>query len=77
MKVLKRAEQRNFRVNTEAYTEYELKEMEDCNFIEMLFGFYVVYASDCKEVKVIYNKNLGCYENVVVLNNDKEIVISL
>lgn len=77
MKILKTAEQKNFRVFVESYTERELKELECSGFIEMLFGHYVVYASDCKDVKVKYNKEYGFYKNVVTHNSGLEITVEL
>lgn len=77
MKILKTAEQKNFRVSVESYTERELKELECSGFIEMLFEHYVVYASNCKDVKVKYNKEYGYYENVVTHNSGLEITIDL
>lgn len=77
MKILKTAEQKNFRVSVESYTERELKELEYNGFIEMLFEHYVIYASNCREVKVRYNKVFGFYENIVIHNSGKEIVIEL
>ena len=52
MKILKTAEQKNFKVNVANYTEFDLKEMECNGFINRLFANYVVYARDCTDVKV-------------------------
>ena len=36
-----------------------------------------IFADMCKEVKVVYNKIYGCYETVVITNNDQLIRICL
>ena len=38
---------------------------------------YRIYADDCKEVKVIYNKEYGAYENIVVTKSGMKIHITL
>lgn len=93
MKIRKNAEQRNFIVCKDYYTEYELlsmarkhlifciddeynikyvtdiREVEDCCFR--------IFADNCKEVKVIYDKSFECYRTVVTTDNDQLIYISL
>lgn len=34
-----------------------------------------IFADLCKEVKVVYDKTLGCYETVVITENDQLIHI--
>lgn len=36
-----------------------------------------IFADMCKEVKVVYNKSFGCYDTVVITNNDQLIHICL
>ena len=38
---------------------------------------YRIYADYCDEVKVIYNKEYGTYENIVVVKNGMKIHINL
>lgn len=85
MKVLKRAEQQNFVVDKSFYTEAELERLIDFEYITPEYKIfptttndgYRVFASDLKEVKVVYNKEFGFYENIAVTKNGKEIHITL
>lgn len=36
-----------------------------------------IFADECKEVKVVYNKVYGCYQTVVITNNNQLIHICL
>ena len=83
MKILKTAEQKNFIVNKDFYTDIEIWGMVRCG---LFFSFdrncehksysdysdvsmsdtYRIYADYCKEVKTVYNKEYGIYENIVV-----------
>lgn len=36
-----------------------------------------IFADMCKEVKVVYDKTSGCYETVVITENDQLIYICL
>ena len=94
MKILKTAEQKNFIVNKDFYTDIEIWDMLRCGLI---FSFgrncehksysnyydvsmsdtYRIYADYCKEVKTVYNKECGIYENIVVTKNGMEIHINL
>ena len=94
MKILKTAEQKNFIVNKDFYTDIEIWDMVRCGLI---FSFdrncehksysdysdvsmsdtYRIYADYCKEVKTVYNKEYGIYENIVVAKNGMEIHINL
>lgn len=38
---------------------------------------YRIYADCCDEVKIVYNKEYGIYENIVVAKNGMEIHINL
>ena len=38
---------------------------------------YRIYADDCEKVKVIYNKEYGAYENIVVTKSGMKIRITL
>ena len=79
MKILKKAEQKNFRVDMCFYRDYELERLKEQGEISssLFYGEknYLVYTSNCKEVKVIcYN---GYYTNVVVTNSGTEIFIEI
>lgn len=79
MKILKKAEQKNFRVDMSFYRDYELEELEEQGEISgsLFYGEknYVVFTSNCKEVKVICHN--GYYTNVVVTNSGKQIFIEI
>lgn len=93
MKIRKNAEQKNFIVNKDFYTEHELVEMAREKTIfcidEQFDVIYItnirqvedccfrIFADMCKEVKVVYDKTLGCYKTVVITDNDKIINICL
>ena len=91
MKTLKRAEQQNVVVNKYFYTELELREMMSNETIfyinedfEISFDFDRMWDNEpriclnrTKEIKVVYNKEIGMYTNVVVTNEGKEIYITL
>lgn len=36
-----------------------------------------IFADMCKEVKVVYDKTSGCYETVVLTNNNQLIYVCL
>lgn len=38
---------------------------------------FIVFLADTKEIKVVYNKEWGFYQNVVILNNGTQIYIKL
>ena len=93
MKIRKNAEQKNFIVCKDYYTEYELlsmarqkiifciDELYDIRYItdirQVEDSCFRIFADMCKEVKVVYNKSYGCYETVVVTENDELIHICL
>lgn len=95
MKILKNAQQKNFRVDKEMYTEYQLtkllaqskihrhpmyyyyKEEGDFKHAELYEWHLVVFTNDCKEVKVIYDKEIGLYRTIAILNDNTEISIEL
>ncbi|MBO5816135.1 MAG: hypothetical protein J6R30_08510 [Bacteroidales bacterium] len=67
MKVLKNAYQKNVMVDTEMYTERELKSMESLGFIWKIDNddVYRVGLSTGDEIKVIYSDHHGFYTNVL------------
>lgn len=75
MKILKKAEQKNFIVNKDFYTRWELEEMLNRGTIVNLFDDYRIYACDCKEVKVICNE--GFYTTVVITNSGEQIFVQI
>lgn len=75
MKILKRAEQKNFIVNKDFYTRWDLEELVNRGTIVILFDDYRIYASDCKEVKVICHE--GFYTSVAITNSGEQIFIQL
>lgn len=93
MKILKHAEQKNFIVNKDMYTERTIQALMDMGFV---FWFddnftehyttskwlwdekeYRVYASNIEEIKVIYNKEYGFYETIAKMFNKEIIHINL
>lgn len=93
MKIRKNAEQKNFIINKDYYTEGELVSMAREKIIfcfDELYNIrfitnnhqvegccFRIFADLCKEIKVVYNKTFGCYETVVITNNDQLIHICL
>lgn len=93
MKIRKYADQKNFIVDKDFYTEHELLSMSQQKTIfyinESFNTIYItditevedkcfrIFADKCKEVKVVYNKIYGWYETVVITNNDQMIHICL
>lgn len=93
MKIRKNAEQKNFIINKEFYKEAELLTMAQQKIIFCFDEFYNIryitniyqvkgscfriFADMCKEVKVVYDKGFGCYDTVVITNNDQMIHICL
>lgn len=73
MKVLKRAKQKNFRVNNGMYLERELQDMIDARLIDRPFENeldYRIYADSIEEIKIIYSKEYECYFTVAIPFND-------
>lgn len=93
MKVLKRAEQKNFTLATDMYTYFEIKTLlenrEICYFdnnLNQVYEFdmfqwskkdYRVFAEDIDEIKVVYNKEYGFYETVATMKNGTTLHITL
>lgn len=93
MKIRKNAEQKNFIVDKDFYTENELLSMSQQKIIFCLNEFYNIryitnirqvedscfriFADECKEVKVVYNYSFGCYQTVVITNNNQIIYVTL
>ena len=93
MKVLKRAEQKNFVVNSDMYTYGEISMLLAfryiCHFDDDLnqnYEFdkfhwnekiYRVFAEDVDEIKVVYNKEYGFYETIAIMKNGKTLHITL
>lgn len=93
MKIRKNAEQKNFIVDKDYYTKDELLTMAQKKIIFCLIEFFDIryitnirqvkgccfriFADMCKEVKVVYDKNSGCYETVVITDDDQLIHICL
>lgn len=80
MKILKKAEQKNFTVNTDYYHNTDLNDLFKENAIDTLdicgdFK-YVVYAANAKDIKVFLDE-YGYYTNVFITKQDKMIYISL
>ena len=71
MKVLKKANQKNAMVDTEMYSERELKSMESLGFIFRIDekDVYRVGLSTGDELTVIYNDDNGFYNTVVKKNS--------
>lgn len=93
MKVLKRAEQKNFTLNTEMYTWHDICGLLGAHFIcyfdddfNQVYEFsafhwnekdYRVFAEDIDEIKVVYNKEYGFYETVAVMKHGTTLHITL
>lgn len=93
MKIRKNAEQKNFIVDKDFYTEYELLSMAQQKIIfcideqfniryindirEVEDSCFRIFTDMCKEVKVIYNDSFGCYNTVVLTDNNQLIYICL
>ena len=71
MKVLKKANQKSAMVDTEMYSERELKNMETLGFIFRIDenDVYRVGLSTGDELTVIYNDDHGFYNTVVKKNS--------
>lgn len=58
-----------------------LDEFYDIRFItnirQVEDSCFRIFADMCKEVKVVYDKTSGCYETVVITENDQLIYICL
>lgn len=74
MKILKKAEQKNFKVDTWYYTKYDIEEMEKRGIIKNIDD-YRIFAADCKEVKVICEG--GYYKTVAVTKEGVNVYIEL
>lgn len=76
MKILKRAVQKNFIVDTCFYTREEIIELVNNGTIMQLDDDkdYRIFTSDCKEVKFICDYD-GFYQPVIVTNNGEIIHI--
>ena len=93
MKIRKNAEQKNFVVDKDCYADHELLTMSQEKIIFCLDEFYNIrfitnirqvedscfriFADDCKEVKVVYNYSFGCYQTVVITNDNQIIYVCL
>lgn len=93
MKIRKKAEQKNFVVDKDFYTEDELllmsrqkiifclDELFNIRFVTNIYQVegccFRIFADMCKEVKVVYDKDFGLYSTVVVTNNDQLIHVCL
>lgn len=80
MRTLKSAEQRNCKICKWYYTEQDLRVLAE----KEPFAVFLLHEGDwrvdltlCKSISVIYNKELGCYANVVVTRNDNIIYVEL
>ena len=63
----------------EIFTATYFERITDYKYINIMSNDYTVriFASDCEEVKVIYNKEYNNYINVVVTKDGKTIPIIL
>lgn len=90
MKVLKKADQKNFEIARDMYTYAEIVELLnlhyicyfDDNFNQVykvdLFHWseksYRVFAEDIDEIKVVYNKEYGFYETIAKMKDRRTIL---
>ena len=92
MKVLKNATQKNVSVDGGWYTVEEINEFLDKHILfkfddDFKESYEHINYSDIdnvrlflnkvKELKVIYNREMGCYATVAVLNDDNYIYVKL
>lgn len=93
MKIIKNAEQKNFIVDKDYYSDQELllmarkkiifsiDELYDIRYITDIRQVedccFRIFADMCKEVKVVYDNSFGCYKTVVITDNDQMINICL
>lgn len=86
MKILKTAEQQNFIVDIAYHSTRDLQDMQrngEIGTIESKCGIsgcdneLRVFASDCDEIKVVYEKEYGCYKTVAILKTGKKAYITL
>lgn len=79
MKPLKSAEQRNFTMNEEYYTNDMINEIDRKGYLFRIDenDHYRVSASIIKEVKVEYNKEYGWYENVAITEDGYKLHVIL
>lgn len=94
MKILKRAEQKNFVVDRWAYSYSTLLDLVKQGVIfsfdenykhkhyESEWDFdandvFRIYAINCTELKIIYNKEIGCYQTVVITKAGEQIVVNI
>ena len=63
----------------EIFTSRSFEQVTDYEYINIMSDDYTVriFASDCEEVKVIYNKEYNNYINVVVTKDGKTIPVIL
>ena len=92
MKVLKSATQKNVLVDYSWYTVNEINEFLDKHILFTLGDDFKesyehvnysnvknvrLFLNKVKELKVIYNREMGCYSTVAVLNDGNYIYVSL
>lgn len=94
MKLLKRAEQKNFEIYRGMYTYAELLDLVkrgvifsfdenyehkhyECEWDIDIDDVFRIYACDCTEIKIIYNKELGCYQTIVITKAGEQIVVQI
>ena len=80
MEIIKDARIKSFKVDTYYYSQADLDRMIDDNLIES-FRYsnttYRIFTDKIKEIKVIYDIRYEEYLNVVVIDNEKTIIIKL
>lgn len=79
MKIFKSAQQKNFAVNVDMYSEVELdlllslgivaKPFADSRLCETSREYKCVFASYCKQVKVLYDNEYKRYYTAVILKD--------
>lgn len=94
MKVRKNANQRNFIIDKDNYTKYEIEHFLNNNVIYWLdenleqhsdlpewWKFdetqFIIFASDCEEIKVVYDEEYGFYKTIVITKTGEKINITL
>lgn len=79
MRIRKTAEQKNFRVDEQFYTSRELKRLSESGDIYSMYmgQYYVVFADNASEIKVVYDESCGMYTTVVVLKTGKQIYVAI
>lgn len=78
MRILKKAKQKNFRLNKDWYTSTAIEKLASDGVIDNItFDYPIIYADKCSEIKVIYHKEYECYLTIVILHDGRELAVEI